>query len=271
MDKRTKGAGKLSRKLLTILTMAAMPLSGLAVAAGATGPNSVYVEQVGSTNTVTIEQVGGTNTVGGVAGTVTIDASGISTLVATSPSSTNYGTIRGSNNLLSLIQHGNENSAQYDIKGSYNQYSSTVTGNGNQTNLVMGNTNTNTTNSGITETITGNSNMILQTVVGDRIFSTIGINGNSNQVTNELRSTNGTVNNTIQGNFNIVNSQQIDSAGSVGHQLVLSTVGDYNSITTQQQGTNDTTFNISTSGNHNTITVRSSSSAIATPMTAIVR
>lgn len=251
--------------------MAAMPLSGLALAAGATGPNSVYVEQVGSTNTVTIEQVGGTNTVGGVAGTVTVDSTGTTSLTPTAPSSTNYGTIRGSNNILSLFQHGNDNSAQYDIKGSYNQYSSSVTGNSNQTNLVMGSLNTNTTNSTVTETITGNSNTVLQTVVGDRITSTIGITGNSNQVTNELKSTNGTVNNTIQGNFNIVNSQQIDAAGSVGHQLVLSTVGDYNSITTQQQGTNDTTLNISTNGNHNTITVRSSSSAIVNPMTAIVR
>jgi hypothetical protein len=113
--------------------------------------------------------------------------------------------------------------------------------------------------------------MIMQTVVGDRIMSTIGITGNSNQVTNELKSTNGVVNNTIVGSFNIINSQQIDSAGGVGHQLVLNTVGDYNSITTQQQGTNDTTINVATQGNHNTITVRSSSSAIVTPATAIVR
>ena len=30
------------------------------------GPNNVYLEQVGNSNTVTIEQVGGTNNIGGV-------------------------------------------------------------------------------------------------------------------------------------------------------------------------------------------------------------
>ena len=272
MDRSLTGAGKLSRKLLTILIMAAMPLSGYAVAQSAsTGPNLVYIEQVGSSNLINIEQVGGTNSVGGVTGTVSVDSAGVTTLTPGAASSINYGTVTGSNNQLALIQHGNNNSAQYNIKGSYNIYQSTVTGNDNQTNLTMGSTTVNTTNSNVIETVTGNSNTVIQNVVGDRIMSTLSINGSNNQVTNDLQSTNGTVMNTIQGNFNVVNSQQSDSAGAVGHQLVLNTVGDYNSIRTQQQGFNDTTVNISTLGNHNTITVRSSSAPIVSPMTAIAR
>ena len=52
--------------------------------------------------------------------------------------------------------------------------------------------------------------------------------------------------------------------------LPIST-GGYNSITTQQQGTNDTTVNIQTTGSNNTITVRSSNSTIASPVSAIAR
>jgi hypothetical protein len=51
----------------------------------------------------------------------------------------------------------------------------------------------------------------------------------------------------------------------------MDTTGDFNSITTQQQGFNDTTVNILTTGSHNTITVRTSSSAIVGPNTAIAR
>jgi hypothetical protein len=52
----------------------------------------------------------------------------------------------------------------------------------------------------------------------------------------------------------------------------MNTVGDYNSISTQQQGSNNSTININTDGSNNTITVRSTnSSSITSPMTAIAR
>jgi hypothetical protein len=51
----------------------------------------------------------------------------------------------------------------------------------------------------------------------------------------------------------------------------MNTLGDYNSITTQQQGMNDTTVNVSTIGSNNTITVRSSSTIISNPVSAIPR
>jgi hypothetical protein len=272
MEQRIKGAGKLSRKVLTILALAAIPMSGIAVAQSATGPNKVYIEQVGNTNTITIEQVGGTNNVGGTNGVITVASlTHLTTLLPEAPSSSNYATISGNNNILGITQTGNNNSAQYNIKGNNNTYSSTVTGNDNQTNLRMGDANTNTTLSHVSETISGDTNTIIQTVVGNNINSTTSINGNNNQVTNSLLSTNGSVSNTIQGSFNVIDSQQIDSAGANGHQLVLNTIGSYNSITTQQQGFNDTTVNIATNGSNNTITVRSSSAAIVDPKTAIAR
>jgi hypothetical protein len=63
----------------------------------------------------------------------------------------------------------------------------------------------------------------------------------------------------------------VDAAGANGHYLKQVVAGDFNSVTTQQQGSNDTTVDIRATGSHNTITVRTSSSTIASPATAIVR
>lgn len=260
-------------KLLSkIVGIVALSYTLLANAAGeATGPNKVFIEQIGNSNTVTIEQVGGTNSVGGVAGSVSVDPTGVSTLTVTPASASNYGTISGSSNNVNINQQGDANSAQYNIKGSNNVYDSQVTGSGNQTKLTMGNTNTNTLRSTVTETITGSNNMIIQNVVGNDINSTTTISGNNNQVTKDLSSTNGSSTLNITGGSNIVNSQQIDVAGANGHLLTNVITGDYNSITTQQQGTNDTTIDIKTTGDHNTVTVRSSSSSILNPVSAIAR
>ena len=55
----------------TVLSVLALSLlSGTSMAQvlnTATGPNKVYIEQVGNTNTITLEQTGGTNNIGGVA------------------------------------------------------------------------------------------------------------------------------------------------------------------------------------------------------------
>jgi hypothetical protein len=274
MEKRLKGGGGLSRKLLTILVLAAMPVSGIAVAqSAATGPNKVYIEQVGDSNTVTIQQVGGSNNVGGVGVTSkTVDAAGVTTLLALAPSSTNYGTITGSSNILAITQTGNGNSAQYSIQGNDNQYTSTVTGHSNQTKLEIGDLN-NASNlrNIVTESITGDSNLIMQNIVGSDITSTTIIGGNSNQITKELKSSNGTSDISITGDSNVLNIQQVGAAGANGHYLKQVITGDFNSITTQQQGTNDTTVDIRTNGSNNTVTVRTSSATILLPATAIAR
>jgi hypothetical protein len=239
----------------------------------ATGPNKVYIEQIGSSNTLTIEQVGGTNMVGGVTETSkTISNTNVTTLVPADPSATNYGTITGSTNTLAITQTGNNNSAQYNIKGNNNIYNSTVTGNNNQTQLNIGDVNNaNNLRNSVNEVITGNDNLAYTNLVGSDITSALSVTGSSNQVVQDLKSTNGTSTIDITGSNNILYAQQVDSAGANGHSLVQNILGDYNSITTQQQGSNDTTVNISTNGSHNTITVRSSSSSVASPLTAIAR
>lgn len=224
----------------------------------ATGPNKVYIEQLGNSNTVTIDQTGGTNNVGGISNTT--------------PSSSNYATINGSSNLLALAQTGNNNLAQYHIRGNNNVYTSTTVGSNNKTYLNVGDSsNPNNLRNTITETITGDSNTIIQNVIGNDIVSTLSVTGNTNEVTKELKSSRGTSDITILGNNNKLDIQQLDSAGAAGHYLKQEVTGDYNSIVTQQQGSNDTTVDIKTTGSHNTITVRSSNAAIVGPMTAVAR
>ncbi|CAB4241813.1 Curlin associated [uncultured Caudovirales phage] len=264
------GGGELSSKLL-----AAVLLSSAAIAFGqsaGTGPNKVYIEQVGSNNTLSIEQVGGSNNVGGVAGGLQVASNNLSTLTPEAPSSSNYGTITGSSNTLIIGQQGNANSAQYNIQGNNNAYTSTVVGNSNQTKLTIGDQNnaSNLRNT-VTETITGNNNTSIQNLVGSDIVSTLSVGGSNNQITQDLLSSRGVSSITITGGNNVLFAQQTDAAGGNGHQLVQNITGDFNSITTQQQGTNDTTVNIATTGSHNAITVRTSSSSISAPLTSFGR
>ena len=240
----------------------------------ATGPNTVYIQQVGSSNLLTIEQVGGTDKVGGVTNTTStaIDGSGITTLTPADPSSSNYGTITGSSNTLTITQHGSADQAQYNIQGGHNSYTSAITGDSNQTSLTVGDQNNASNNyNTVNETVIGNTNLILTNIVGSHNSSTTSITGNSNQVTEKVTTSTATVQNTVSGDDNVFNIQQTDAAGANGHMLVMNTTGNYNSVSTQQQGTNDTTVNINTTGSNNTITVRTSSGTIASPVSAIAR
>ena len=87
-------------KLKSLISLVALMFVTSAWAVDATtGPNSVYVEQIGNTNTVTIEQVGGTNTVGGTGGSATVDNTGLTTLTVTAIT---QGTIGASQSLFGL-------------------------------------------------------------------------------------------------------------------------------------------------------------------------
>lgn len=243
-------------------------------ATDATGPNMVYIQQLGSSNTVIVEQVGGTNQVGGVTNTTTpsVDSLGITSLTPAAPSSINYGTISGSSDNVTIYQHGNVNNDQYNIQGSHNTYLSTITGDSNKTNLTIGDQNNASNNyNNETETILGNTNIIISNIIGSQNNSTTSISGNSNQITQIQTTFNGSINNLVTGDNNVFNTQQNDAAGANGHSLVINTNGNYNSISTQQQGLNDSTANINTVGSNNTVTVRSSSNTVVNPATAISR
>lgn len=248
----------LTYKIKSLMAVIGVTLVTGVAAQTATGPNNVYIEQIGNTNAITIEQVGGTNNIGGVDNTT--------------PSDTNYATITGNTNTVTVTQTGDNNLGQYNIRGNDNTYTSTVTGQNNNSKLTVGTVDnpTNLRNT-VTETVTGDNNTVVQVVIGNDINSTLSITGNTNEVNKELKSTRGVSNIVVLGSNNKLDAQQLDTAGAVGHNLQQTVTGDFNSIVTQQQGTNDTTVDIQTTGNHNTITVRSSSGVIVGPLTAVAR
>jgi phage tail sheath gpL-like len=87
-----------------------------------------------------------------------------------------------------------------------------------------------------------------------------------------LKSTNGISDITIAGNDNKLDIEQFDASGAIGHNLKKVITGNTNSIITQQQGTNDTTVDIRTAGDNNTVTVRTTSaSTVTNPRTAVAR
>ena len=275
MNTSMTGVGKLSRKLLTVavIGVATSLAHAQSLNTSTTGPNNVYIEQIGNTNTITIQQVGASNNVGGIAGTtITTDGSGVTTWNPTAPTSINYATVNGSNNTVADTQTGQGNTAQYNIKGNNNTYNSTVTGDNNNTYLQIGDVG-NPTNlrNVVNETITGSNNQSLQKLIGSDINSSLSVTGGYNQVTENLLSSKGSSTIGITGSNNILYSEQTDVAGANGHSLTQTVTGSYNSITTQQQGSIDTTVNIATTGDHNTVTVRTSSATIINPLTASAR
>lgn len=259
-------------------TTLSLVVASLFVSQGAlstnTGQNNVYIEQVGNANTITIDQIGGTNNIGGVT-TTTLTYGSDNVISAFTPavaSSLNYATITGSSNTVTLSHTGDSNWAQYNINGGNNTYTSTITGGSNKTKLIIGTSGQNGAKSDniVTEIINGDLNFLIQTLTKGSINSYNEINGNSNQITTRLNSTSGDVSTTVTGSNNSLINEQDD--GGTGHQLTQLIVGDYNSVVTQQQGTNDSVININTSGDHNTITVRSTNaSSIVDAKTAVSR
>lgn len=237
-------------------------LSNAVFAAGPTGTNNVYIEQLGSTNTIIIDQIGGTNNIGGttLVSPISYGANNIITsFVPSAAATTNYATITGSTNQVTLNQTGDGNWAQYNITGNNNIYSSLITGMQNQTLLTIGVVGTPSSTNIVNETVSGDTNFIIQSLTKDNIHSTIAITGSSNQITTRLNSMNGVDTTTAIGNFNSFINEQ--DKGGVGHQLTQLITGDFNSIVTQQQGSNDSMIDINTTGNNNTITVHSTNDA----------
>ena len=101
-------------KRLLILLM----LSSPAFAGGGTGVNNVYIEQLGNANTITIDQIGGANNVSGTALSIPLLYSSdntITSFVPSAASSSNYATITGNSNQITIEHRGDSNWSQYEV------------------------------------------------------------------------------------------------------------------------------------------------------------
>ena len=275
MKKRITGAGGLSRKLFTILILAAMPGLGFAV------DNSIYIDQSGDNATVTMTQDGANNQVKGV-GTANYNAS-TKSIQGTNGLKTDPATIYGDSNNVTVTQIGAGNTLSLGID------STVVSGVGvNLTYYTSGGSNTalininadgtgtaantavniNQTNGGNTAMInlTGTGNTLTATQSGgsatlgvranaDSTTQTISTSGGTNnQVYTNLTGDKGTVNILAVGASNTITATQ-SGGGANGHNVGIDLTGSSNTVTTNQSGSIDTTIGLKSVGSGNTFSI----------------
>ena len=256
-----KGAGGLSRKLLTILVLSAMSTLGQAA------DNSIYIDQSGDFATVTINQDGAGNQVKGLTSAVATNSStdpalirgdgvnvninqtgtnnklglGIDATMGTSKSvdltysTVNNGNISGSNNL-ATFQLGTSSARASDTIVSVIQL------NGNN----LANVSMTGSDNQLTAIQSGGSATLISTVdaAGTRQSITTS-GGTANSVTTNLTGDNGNVYVKLEGATNTVDIAQSGSGGSTGHVAWMDINGTGNSVTLAQSGTaNANLFNL---------------------------
>lgn len=260
MDKRIKGAGKLSRKLLTILVLSGMTTLGMAA------DNSIYIDQSGDFASVTINQDGAGNQVRGLQSTGGDDK----TVAAV---------IRGNSVMVNIDQTGSSNKLDLGINATVSgtksvdlTYSTVNSGNitgSNNTAIFQLGTSTATLSNSIVSVIqvnggntaevrmTGNDNQLTALQSGGSASLTSLVNasgtrqtittagGTGNQVSTTLNGDNGVVDIQVQGATNTISVAQDGAGGSTGHQAVMDINGTGNSVTLSQTGTaNANVFNL---------------------------
>ena len=260
MDKRIKGAGKLSRKLLTILMLSGMTTLGMAA------DNSIYIDQSGDFANVTINQDGAGNQVRG------LQSSG-------GDDKTIASIIRGNSVLVNINQTGSTNKLDLGIDATVSgtksvdlTYSTVNSGNitgSNNTAIFQLGTSTATLSNSVVSVIqvnggnnaevrmTGNDNQLTALQSGGSASLTSLVNasgtrqnittagGTGNQVSTTLTGNNGAVDVNVMGATNVISIAQSGDGGSVGHQAVMDINGTGNSVTLNQSGTaNANVFNL---------------------------
>ena len=260
MDKRIKGAGKLSRKLLTILMLSGMATLGYAA------DNSIYIDQSGDFANVTINQDGAGNQVRG------LQSSG-------GDDKTIASIIRGNSVLVNINQTGSTNKLDLGIDATVSgsrsvdlTYSTVNSGNitgSNNTAIFQLGTSSATLSNSVVSVIqvnggnnaevrmTGNDNQLTALQSGGSASLTSLVNasgtrqnittagGTGNQVSTTLTGNNGAVDVNVMGATNVISIAQSGDGGSVGHQAVMDINGTGNSVTLSQSGTaNANVFNL---------------------------
>jgi hypothetical protein len=252
MEKRIKGGGELSRKLLTILVLAAMPILGY------TADNSIYIDQSGDYTNVTINQDGAGNQVKGLTSAVAnnsptdpalirgdgvnvninqtgsnnkmnlgIDATmGTSKSVDLTYSTVSAGNISGSNNL-ATFQLGTSSARASDtivsvtqLNGGNTAYVS-MSGSDNQLSAIQ---------SG------GGATLISSVAAAGTRQDITTAGGTGNSVTTNLTGDNGNVYVKVMGATNTIDISQSGAGGSTGHQAWMDINGTGNSVTLAQSG-----------------------------------
>jgi len=214
-------------------------LSFLGMVQYANAQNSVYVEQIGSGSTISLTQTGVSNQIG---------------------NSTTKAVVNGNNNTITMDQIGNTNVAALNVQGDGATITSNVIGNSNSVDIGCGATGGSCSSSIITQTITGDGNIVNQNTEGTAI-STVTINSNNNTV--NINNTSTAVAGTKSsvdisgGGGNTVDILQAGAAGTGGHDADLTIVGATNTVDIRQGGSVDSKVVSSITGSGNNLTIKS--------------
>lgn len=207
-----------------------------------TGGNNVYIKQVtGEGLDLQITQTGYNNTVG--------DATALQP----------YFEIDGDNITAVIIQDGMNNVIVGNLLGTGTTANITQTGAGNELTLNYGNAGTMDGNLDITKT--GDANILtlnFATTNNARGYNfDIAITGNDNTLTTTTNSKYAIVDLTVTGDDNIITTTQAGYAGlQPGHEIVLTTIGDGNTITLVQDGvTTRNVINLDVTGNNGQVNI----------------
>ena len=198
--------------------------------------NIVIIDQIGSSSTINLTQTGLGNSIG---------------------DSTNHATINGNSNAITIDQIGNNNTAAVSVEGDNNTLSHSFTGNFNQLSLLCVTCSSIT----MTDTIYGNSNIINRNFDTSGSISTINVQSDNNEVTNNndtyaIAGAKSSVD-ISGGNGNKVLLKQSGAAGTNGHDASLTIVGATNDVTIEQGGGVDSKVTATITGSGNTMHINS--------------
>jgi hypothetical protein len=276
MDKRIKGAGGLSRKLLTILVLSAMTTMGYAA------DNSIYIDQAGDNSTITMTQDGAGNRIKGIllngtaggttdpaklvgnAQTINIEQTGSTNVLALGVNTTQGGSVAGYSNIgvnLNYQVTGGNNTGYININNT-----GIGTASGNVVSIIQDGSATATLNmTGASNQLTvntagGANNIFTGTINADETVASINqTGGGGNETTVEMTGSKGQVSVTSVGSSNITNIIQ-SAYGTTGAQIILDITGSGNNTSVTQSGSYDHYANIklNAGSNDNTIVLAQS-------------
>jgi len=221
MNKRIKGGGGLSRKILAILVVSGMVSSGA-------WANDVYVEQIGDNAIVSITQTGAGNMVNGnIGGLGNPDDAAL---------------IRGDLNDVTISQIGSGNILSLILNNESSGTGATVVisadGSSNTQSISCGTALSSSCNANIIRSeITGNNNNTIQTLSGGVIKSTIAINGNWNNVTHTASGVglhSGEITVSGSGSNGAANAVTLTQSGAMTKNAVITSNGSNNNVIVTQ-------------------------------------
>jgi len=263
MQERTTGAGKLSRKLLTILMLSGMATLGYAA------DNSIYIDQAGDNSTVTMTQDGAGNRVKGILTNGTAGANtdpaklvGNNQTVTVNQAGPNNVLTLGANSTIGTNGKGIDINYQVDVGGNIGFINSNnnglgvsagnlidiiqLGGNAIATVSMLGNTNSLTVRSS-----GGGGNSIVATIDADNVVAVVDQTlGGGNDTTLNLTGNKGTVNVTSTGAANITSVTQ-SGGGANGNDVKIVLDGQGNQTTVSQTGVSDNTVDYKVMGSNN--------------------